>query len=96
MKKDVMRFIAEFFRKDRLNRGANASFTTLIPKVPNPSALGEYRLISFVGNLYRIIAKLLANKLKNVIGEIFEKNQFSFIQGRQILDCLLIANEVID
>ncbi|RVW37936.1 Transposon TX1 uncharacterized 149 kDa protein [Vitis vinifera] len=52
--------------------------------------------ISLVGSLYKWLAKVLANRLKKVVGKVISKAQGAFVEGRQILDAVLIANEAID
>ena len=49
-----------------------------------------------MGILYKLLAKVLANRLKKVMGKIVSKSQNTFVEGRQILDASLIANEAID
>ena len=49
-----------------------------------------------VGGLYKILAKVLANRLKRVVGKVVSEAQNAFVEGRQILDAALIANEVVD
>jgi len=49
-----------------------------------------------VGSLYKILAKVLANRLRGVIGSVISDTQSAFIKGRQILDGILVANEIVD
>ena len=63
LKGDVMRFLVEFHRNGRLAKGINSTFIALIPKVDNPHRLNDFRPISLVGSMYKILAKVLANRL---------------------------------
>ncbi|WRX15677.1 Reverse transcriptase domain - like 10 [Theobroma cacao] len=96
VKDDVMCLVEDFYRSECMEGCANTSFITLVSKRANPSNIGEYRPISLMGSPYKIIAQALANRLKMVLEEIVGENQFAFIKGRQLLDCSLITNEVID
>ena len=56
----------------------------------------DIKPISLVGGLYKLLAKVLANLLKTIVGEVVSDTQHDFIQGRQILDVLLIASKAIN
>jgi hypothetical protein len=56
----------------------------------------DFRPISLVGGIYKIIAKVLANRLKGVLEKVISKTQSAFLKGRQILDPILIVNETLD
>lgn len=60
----MLRFLDEFYVNGGFPKGSNASFLALIPKVHDPQNLNEYRPISLVGCIYKIVAKLLARRLK--------------------------------
>jgi hypothetical protein len=96
LKVDVMRFISEFHRNGKLTKGLNATFIALIPMIDSPQRLNDFRPISLVGSLYKILAKVLANRLRLVIGSVISESQTAFVKDRQILDGVLIANEVVD
>lgn len=76
-------------------RAINVTWVALIPKVLNPISIEEFRPISMVGALYKIISKLLSTRLKAVIAPLIDESQCAFVMDRQILDGVLVANEAI-
>ncbi|RVW72100.1 Rhodanese-like domain-containing protein 8, chloroplastic [Vitis vinifera] len=91
-----MEMFKEFHEHNTFVRSLNNTFLVLIPKKSGVEDLGDFRPISLLGGLYKLLAKVLANRLKKVIGKVVSSAQNAFVMGRQILDASLIANEVID
>jgi hypothetical protein len=58
------------------------TFIALIPKVDIPQCLNDFRPISLVGSMYKILAKVRANRLRSVIGSVASDTQSAFIKGR--------------
>jgi len=58
--------------------------------------LNEYRPISLIGYIYKIVTKILANRLKKVMSNIIDERQMAFIKGRNLLHAVVMANEVVE
>ncbi|GJW59291.1 RNA-directed DNA polymerase, eukaryota [Tanacetum coccineum] len=92
---DVYDVVKHFFTYEDIPKGCNSSFIALIPKIPGANLVKDFRPISLIGSLYKIIAKILANRLVGVLGDIVNEVQSAFIADRQILDGPFILNEVL-
>ncbi|GAU34276.1 hypothetical protein TSUD_321220 [Trifolium subterraneum] len=88
--------LRSFIGDDKLTKGLNSTFVSLMPKVDIPQCLNDFRPISLVGCLYKILAKVLANRLRLVIGSVISESHTAFVKDRQIIKGILIANEVVD
>ncbi|KAJ9535903.1 hypothetical protein OSB04_un000944 [Centaurea solstitialis] len=73
----------------------NDTNVVLIPKMENPSNMKDLRPIALCSVLYKIIAKVLANRLKTLLPGIVSENQSAFVPGRNISDNVLVAFKVI-
>ena len=96
VKKEVTRFFRDFFVRGKFERSLNATFLALIPKKGVAKDLKVFKPTSLVGGLYKLLAKVLANRLKKVVGKVMSKFQNAFVEELQILDASLIVNEAID
>jgi hypothetical protein len=67
---DLFTMVLEFFRRGCLPKGINTSYIALIPKVTGSSSFNDYRPISLLNGLYKIIAKILATRLKAVMQSV--------------------------
>ena len=91
-----MAFFDHFHRSSEFEQSLNASFLSLIPKKNNALNIKDFRPISLVGNVYKLLSKVLANRLRQVIDNLISESQNSFVGGRQILDSVFIANKCLD
>ncbi|KAL5565698.1 hypothetical protein UlMin_028862 [Ulmus minor] len=71
----------------------NETIITLLPKVKNPTRITEFRPISLCNVIYKIISKMLANRLRRVMGSVISEEQSAFIPGRLITDNAIIGFE---
>jgi hypothetical protein len=83
-----------FFHKDDL-KSVNHSSSTLIPKKDNPEIANDFRPISLVNSSPKLVSKIMANRLQTVALEVVYENQYGFIKGRTLQDCLGWAFEYL-
>ena len=96
MKEEVTGFFKDFFEQSKCLRSLNSTYLVVIPKKENVMDINDYKPISLVDGLYKILAKVLANRSRKLVGQVVSTTQNTFVEGRQILDATLIANEAID
>ena len=96
VEKDVMDFFEHCHQRSVFEQSMNASFLTLIPKKSNAINIKDFCPISLVGNVYKLLSKVLANRLRAVLDNLISESKNSFVGGRQILDLVFIANECLD
>ena len=94
---EIKGFFKEFHERGGFVKSLNATFLVLVPKKGEAEDLKDFRPISLVGSLYKLLANVLANRIKKVMGKVISESQNAFVEGgRQILDAVLIANEAVD
>ncbi|GJZ64276.1 RNA-directed DNA polymerase, eukaryota, reverse transcriptase zinc-binding domain protein [Tanacetum coccineum] len=95
LESDVDDDVTSFFHHGQFPKGNNSSFIALISKTRDANMVNDFRPISLIGSMYKIIAKILANRLFLVLGDLVNEVQSAFIADRQILDGPFILNEIV-
>lgn len=96
IKKEVISTIRNFHERGVFEKSFNSTYVALIPKEMGAKELTHFRPISLISSVYKIISKILAERLKKVIHKLVGTQQLAFIKGRQIMDAILMANELVD
>ncbi|KAJ0984947.1 hypothetical protein J5N97_003303 [Dioscorea zingiberensis] len=86
--------IEHFFFRGLLPNSWNQTLITLIPKKENPQIVQDYRPIALCNVNYKIITKILSNRIRDVLPYLIGKEQSAFIKERNITDNILLAQEV--
>lgn len=73
----------------------NRTTIVLIPKVDCPRMMSQFRPISICNVAYKIISKVITNKLKRVLPKVISKNQSAFVTGRQVSNNILVVHELL-
>nr|GEX45103.1 RNA-directed DNA polymerase, eukaryota [Tanacetum cinerariifolium] len=92
---DICATVEWFFTHNSFSKGYNASFITLISKNQDPKSVSDFRPISLIGSLYKVVTKILAIRLSSVISDLISDVQTAFLSNRQILDGPFIINELL-
>ncbi|PKU67048.1 integrator complex subunit 11 [Dendrobium catenatum] len=84
-----------FFTSGSFPKGVKATAITLIPKCSHASNINHYRPISLCNVFYKIVAKIIADRLKMVLPFIIHDSQSGFIANRCSTDNIILAAEVL-
>lgn len=88
IKYDIYRLCNDFYDNIADLKSINYSYITLVPKKVNPERVTDFRPISLLNSTMKFLTKILSNRLQKVILKVIHRNQYGFIQGKTIQDCL--------
>ena len=91
---DVCEKVRSMLMSGHILRKINYTHVTLIPKVKEAKLMTQLRPISLCNVLYKIVAKVLTNRLKSILPDVISPTQSAFVPGRLISDNYLVAAEV--
>jgi exonuclease III len=88
-------YIQGIFTRKKIPTSLNSTLICLIPKVPNPETVNQFRPIGLCNTLYKTITKILVLKLKTFLSDLIHPLQASFIPGRKASDNVIMVQEII-
>ncbi|GAU26046.1 hypothetical protein TSUD_225070 [Trifolium subterraneum] len=91
---DIFSAASTWLERGYFPTSLNETNICLIPKCDNPTSMKDLHPISLC-NMYKMISKVLANRLKCCLAKCVSQEQSAFVEGRSIIDNALIAIEVI-
>jgi hypothetical protein len=92
----MIQAVQEFFLSGKLINNYNSNTIVLVPKTSNADTIADFRPIALANFKFKVISKILADRLAVLMPHIISKEQRGFIKGRNIKDCIFLASEVIN
>ncbi|XP_010430851.1 PREDICTED: uncharacterized protein LOC104715105 [Camelina sativa] len=92
---DFLVAVQSFFQTGFLPKGVNSTILALIPKKKKAKVMKDYRPISCCNVIYKVISKILANRLKIILPKFITPNQSVFVKDRLLMENVLFATKII-
>lgn len=92
---EVCKAVKQFSHTGKLLKQVNCTTITLVPKKPKPSYVKDFRPIACCTTLYKIIARILTDRMKKAVDLLVGPAQSAFIEGRIILDNVILSHELV-
>ena len=92
---DFVIAVKSFFKTGFLPKGINSTILALMPKKKDSKTMKDYRPISCCNVIYKVISKILANRLKLILPKFISPNQSAFVKDRLLMENVLMASELV-
>lgn len=92
---DFTTAVQSVFRFGFLPKGVNSTILALVPKKVDSMEMKDFRPIACCNVLYKVVSKILANRLKQILPRVITENQSAFIKGRLLMENVLLASELV-
>ncbi|CAI5474392.1 unnamed protein product [Closterium sp. Yama58-4] len=96
LKKDFMGFIRNFESTAALSVEVQEAVTVLLHKKGPKELKQNYRPITLLTSSYKVVARLLANRMRSVLDRVISKEQCGFLPGRRLSDAVSLVADVIE
>lgn len=92
---DIVKLVQNFFTTGKFEEYITETNIMMIPKKQNPETMADLRPIALCNVVYKVVSKVLANRLKHILNGVISESQSAFIPGRLISDNIMISYEVM-
>lgn len=89
----VCGYVKDFFSKGSALDNLNNTNIVLIPKTDNPESVGSFRPINLCNFSYKVVSKVITNRMRGLMPRLLSENQRAFVSGRLIQDNILVVHE---
>lgn len=95
VKEKVINFVKECFWLKSIPFASNKMYIVLVPKVVQPLSFDHFRPISLCNFSYKIVAKIIATRMRSFIGKLISQNQGAILKSRWIANNTVATQEVL-
>ncbi|KAI0529211.1 hypothetical protein KFK09_001758 [Dendrobium nobile] len=86
----------EFFSTGCMDQSWKETVIVLLPKIKSPNHPSNFRLISLCQTIYKIVAKILVNRIKGILPCLISEEQAAFMHGRSISNHCMLGQEIMN
>jgi Reverse transcriptase (RNA-dependent DNA polymerase) len=95
IKYDILQLFTDFYHHKLDISKFNRALICLIPKVSDIKTIKDFRPISLLNCSFKIFTKVLTSRLHPVLNRLIGVNQHTFLKGRNIMDNVIAAHEIL-